>query len=413
MVYASDIEYAPQVRPPVFPLMLAPFYLLAGLQPVVYHLLLTLLLFISFFLAWKFLFRDIESVAAIFFLLVIAYNPYTLKLKAELPIEFPMMCLIYLGFYLLQKRKYLFGFLFLVLACLTKYTAIAALLASVIYVIFNDWKYICKHKSLFLKIGALVVAGLIVFFFFIGDAQWYYRLFIAGDISGRAAKNLIVYQREFYNAFEQEVPSVVNSIIKLIVIILFVTGFIIAIAKKKLLPLLFFLLYFIVLLIYDYSKGGYRFLFPLMPIIAWFIYLAVEYFSKISKIKLWICSACYCAFMLVGYSKNIIGIIRQTSVITGPQQAEFIEAIDFIKGNITQEKTVYFKKPFLISLYAQRPSKLISTYETHKDSINGVSFLLLAKQTEPELYVKAYEKYFNGSTLLFENSKFSIVSLNP
>lgn len=408
----EDESYAPSIRPPVFPVLLTPVYFFFGINPVAYHYFSSVVLILVLMVSWFYFFKDVNGWTGVLFTASLAFIPYTLKLKAELPVELPMMLFIYSSLVFIKLKRYPLAFALIIIACLTKYTAVAMIPVFVIVCVIDCKGKLAQNKKQLVAIIAIVVLLLAYVLFNFSGVAWYQQHFISGNILERFTINFNYYMHVFFNTFEQEVPFIVNAVVKWLVIILFLAGFVLSVSKRLQAHDLFFVFYLLIILIYDYGKGGYRFIFPLMPMVFFYFYTSLNFLSdRIKQKKVLLCVP-FLMLLLISFSKNILKIRAEENLIIGPQQNEFMQMAYYIRDTTPDSCTIFFAKPFVSSLYCDRKSKWIKSLADDRiNSSNQMQYILLAKNTEPELFLPEYNLLLEQDSTLVENDKFILVKL--
>lgn len=406
----ADENYAPSIRPPVFPVLLSSVYSFFGSSPLAYNYFSSVVLLLVLVISWFYFFKDVIERTGIFFTVSLAFIPYTLMLKSELPIELPLMLFIYSALLFIKLKRYAIAFVFIVMACLTKYTALAMIPVFAIVYIIDFRMKVLKNKKQLMAIIAMVALLMAYVLLNFSGVTWYRQHFISGNLVERIATNFNYYTNVFFNSFEQEVPSIINLAIKWLVVILFLTGFILSVSKRMQAHDLFFVFYLLIILIYDYGKGGYRFIFPLMPVVFFYFYQTLNFLSCKLKFKTFYLGAAFVLVLMMSFSKNIIKIKTEEDVVTGPQQTEFLQICDYIKNNTPDSSTIIFSKPFLTALYAEREGKWIKSYKPIIFKEEKTSqYFLLAKTKESELYLPEFDSILEKKEMVLENDRFKLL----
>lgn len=405
-----DESYAPSIRPPVFPVLLSPVYSCFGTNPLAYNYFSSVVLILVLVICWFYFFKDVNGWTGVFFTVSLAFIPYTLKLKSELPIELPLMLFIYSALLFIKLKRYAIAFVFIIIACLTKYTALAMIPVFAFFYIIDFKRKVVRNKK---QLAAIIVmASLLIAYVLLNfsGVTWYRQHFISGNLIERIATNFNYYMHVFFNAFEQEVPSIINLGIKWLIVILFLAGFILSVSKRMQAHVLFFVFYLIIILIYDYGKGGYRFIFPLMPVVFFYFYQTLNFLSDKLKLETFYLGAAFVLVLMISFSKNILKIKVDENVITGPQQTEFLQMADVLKKNLSDSGTVFFAKPFLTALYAHRKSKWIKSLNPPEMVEEKFPHcILLATPSEPELYFPEFDYLIERNFVVAENEKFILL----
>jgi len=429
-------QYSPQFRPVGFPLLLAPFYAIFGNNIYTFELLNSILLILLCLLIQKFKRRPGNNLTYFLFLIVFAYNPSTLWLKQEVMPEIFFTLLLFTTLYVyIKKIKYHHILLPILIAALilVKYIGVVFILGYLLQALLLNIKTYLKYRKTLLtksriKKGlSLTILPLVIYYFInsilfripSGNENWFGNLFLSKDIFATIYSNLLYYKNEFATVFEQEVPHLINTVLKAAVVIFLLLGIILKLKGKARFIDYLFLVYLFVILCYPYSKGGYRFLFPIFPLLL--IYIEFGYLLIIQIIErilpfFYIHVNWLLLFILLTYTINVKSIIKQTSTIEpGPQDKYFAECGDYISKNTTKADCFLFAKPWAFHLFADRKvvpldgHASVSSFPACLDDYH-VNYILACYNPEYNLYdpnlinliaiQRNYHKVWNNSVFV-------------
>lgn len=361
-------NYTPQFRPGGFPLLLAPFLFFFGNNFYVLMLLNSVFLIATCLLAFQ-LFKSYFAVSVSFIMtMVFAYNPYLLRLKAEVMPEFLFTLLLVSGILIYKNkiRNYkIYTVLIAAALLLVKYSGIAFVLA------IAAENLVSFYKTKEMKTGLKGISTAVLFFFIpfgiyflinniifqlpLNVEGWYGRYFFSGNYFATVAENIVHYKQVFLYSYEQEVPQFVNLVIKTSALIFFLAGIILRWIRKPELQDFVFIFYIAILLAYPYTNGGYRFLFPVIPFALIYIVTGINFYVQLLPAKKIFLTELYLLVILFSYRINIKTIIRETPrVQSGPHESAFSECIDFIKQNTSASDCFMFPKPWAFALFSER-----------------------------------------------------------
>ncbi len=402
-------QYSPQFRPLGFSLILAPFYSFFGNNTYVFEMVNSVFLLFLCLILFVFFEKYFSNLISFLLVIVFAYNPSLSWLKQEIMSEIVFTFLIISAFLMYSNKGnycYLKTCFFVSCLLLVKYIGIVLIIAYLTELIFCNIKYYIKHKKVLESkerlINSFIIAIVPLLIYYLvtdiifkipsGNLTWYNKFFISKDMFAIAFNNLIDYKDVFLNSFEQEVPHYVNILLKTSACIFFIAGVILKFKNKMELQDYFFVFYITLLLLYPYTKGGFRFLLPVFPLILLYItYGAMAiinsfFFQK--KILIYL----YFAIIIFSYSINIKSIVIQTPIMEiGPQDKYFSESAEYIKKNTLEKDCFIFMKPWAFNLFTDRKVIPFEGHTSVKDFKSAlitfnVKYILACYNPSYELY---------------------------
>jgi hypothetical protein len=179
------------------------------------------------------------------------------------------------------------------------------------------------------------------------------------------------------------------------------------------------ILYLGVLVIYPYRHGGIRFLVPIMPFLLYYLARGLELvnlFPRISRSAKIIFLGC---LVLVSYL-NMFWYILQTDHLTlnGPQEANAVEAIEYIRENTGAEDVILFAKPRVLALYSER-NCLANHVENDSRQIAdlifayNVAWVLTHTEISDDAIHKFIKEQDNLCEYFWSNDKFVLYRVSP
>ena len=374
-VYNTDNPVlGPPAYPIGFPLLLSPVYAIAGNSIFAFTLWVTAFLYGLGIVMTLYLRRYFTDLVTFFLVLIVIYNPWTLGMKLEIMSEFPFAFLLILCLYLFEKfakGPFWMGIIIAILGgLLMSVRAIGVVFPLAVLIWAIRKRFIEKDKTPVSKCvcGFLVGVGSILVYlllnnmlFAVPQAEGGSYIGIWGEESfySTLLLNLAYYTEQFQYFFSPWGGSwnFLALILKAVIFTFTLLGLIRSFSRRLELIDMIVILYLAVLLIYPYRHAGIRFLWPVMPLLVFYLARGLETVSimpKVSKTAKVIFLGC---LVLVSYL-HMFGIIliTQNQTLEGPQQPLAVEAFEYIRNNTAEDDLILFAKPRVLALYAERKS---------------------------------------------------------
>ena len=301
------------------------------------------------------------------------YNVYLMKLYI-IPV-IPFVVILYLIFSIKNNQKISF---FLIIGFLTgclislKNLGWCMYFSLIIYYLFYFIKSYNSKKviALLLMIVIPILTNNLIKYLVYGnisfqEISWYESKFNLAEFLFTFKENTFTYLEYIRMFFAQDFYEWLVYPMMYIILFLFFTGLYRAIIEKKIgLEEVFFGVYFLIILIYPYSKEGFRFLLPVFPLILLYIYYGVKYISSFVKITkfTYYFSALFLVFLLMSnYSYFKYVTVHKNKYLAGAQEKNAQEVFSFIKHSISDHAVVAFIKPWCLNLFSSRSSMYFST----------------------------------------------------
>ncbi len=362
----------PPAYPIGFPLILSPVYALAGNSIFAFTLYLSAFLFGLGLIMAVWLRRYFSDLASMFLVLIVVYNPWTLNMKLEIMSEFPFTFLLLLCIYLFEKYAkgpFWMGIIIAVLGGLLMSVRIIGVVFPIAVLIYAIRKrFIEKDNTPISKCvcGFLVGVGSIMVYLVLNNWVFAVPQAEGGSYTGiwgeeslyaTVLANLAYYTEQFKYFFSpwggswNFLPLMLKAVIFSFTLLGMIRHFF---RRLELLDMLV-ILYLGVLIIYPYRHAGIRFLFPIMPFLAFYLVRGLETVSIFPGIhksaKAWFLGL----LVLVSYLNMFWYIIQtQDQPIDGPQNELAQEAFEYIRENTPEDALVVFVKPRVLALYTHR-----------------------------------------------------------
>lgn len=419
-------QMGPAAYPWGYPLMLAPVYAVAGLNPLALKLP-GLLMYLGFLLSFFFLTRSrlplTESLLAVS---LFAFNPGLLHFLDNILSDIPFLCLSTLAILLADqysretqaKRKFS-------LAALTGAAIFAAfftrtqgliLLGSVL--LFQGIRFMGQRENrgriapeTMIILAVLGVLWAISQLIFPGGQTSYLALY--EDFSmAMLAGNIVAYSSLFAEFFAT-LPG--QALFFAIFVVLFFIGLAIRF-KSDLLYVLYMALYLIVLWTWP-EWQGYRFLFPMLP---FFVYFAVQgikaTLDKAGENERAVLQKGARAYLLLivaffAYNAgwNAYVNYRDNREINGPFDPFSRETFTFIQTETPPDSTIVFFKPRAMRLMTDRDALAL----TECERIPEGDYLALSKKVGENLQIppERLEECRLVLDKVFENRRFVVYEI--
>jgi hypothetical protein len=369
---------SPKTYPAGFPILLAPLYYFFGNSILAFSYFISFVLFLLGFVLYYFFRIYFSRLISWCSVLIIIYNPWTLRFKAEILADLPFMLLLMLSliFYLNLNfncktflRSLLLGF-FMAFSMLLKSIGVVLLISILTDIILLIIKKLIRHERKDIKniiANFLVTAGSsFLFYVMIGyvliptvrePIAYYQSLYNFRDFGNLLVNILNNWVREFQGFFPLAKSNwkILSLLTVAIASILMIIGFIKKCAKNPGIFELLVLMYSFVALSFPTSSQGFRYLFPILPVYIYFIINGAQSFplgSKVNSNCLLILIAVLC---LLQYPGGIADLLAEQGKMTvGPQEKQSIEVFQYIRENTSKKAVIAFIKSTVLSLYAER-----------------------------------------------------------
>jgi hypothetical protein len=415
------IPYAVQAYPAGFPLFLARLYYVHGLEPQAYLVILTLVLIILALLIHEYARYYFQTWLSIAIALFIVYNLQTLLLKGQILSEIPFTCLLY-GILVLEKKiksnkQVIFcGILtgMLLSFRIAGFIIIPALLLSGLLQkedrkikTINAIKIILSGLLVFLLLNLIIVKTDITVFLS------FYSLQILNNPS-LATINL----QNYIDLFATSIGIPQSFIwIKWILIPIFITGLIL-LTKKAETGVFFLWGYLALLLFYPYTSGGFRFIFPVLPLIVISRLYALEYLLSFTVKNKMIVPILFTGLLLWNIRVSVKNY-PDIKHADGPYDKEARAVFDYIKKQIPQDAVIAFSKPRALHLFTNRSTSYLADRKSPGNSFssfinNNITYLLYADSSSSAFdpAIKSYLDSLSGFySPVFQSNPYTLFQM--
>jgi hypothetical protein len=375
---------SPSYYPPLYPAFLSIFYYsfsgnIAN-YILLHHFLLVALVFVFFY----YLKRNAIMLLTFLFCLLLLYNPWVLYFKNQVASEFFFMILLVL--LAINVRRDRPNQIHIVILCsmlvCTRSMGWVALSALAIAL----WRCYGVMQWLFTCLLVLLIT-----FIFVGEifSTDYIANFRQESLLHTVRNNFVFYSNVLSTIFipHLETRKIFIAPTKFITLLLFAIGVLYSLVKKQyLFETLFTLFYLLVLLVYPHHSSGFRYLFPIVPFMLFFVIVSLQFITKpitsvvVQKVMMYAVPL----FLLLQYKPDISYIIKENvTVVDGPNSSAAVEMFSAVQGIATIQDTVYFIRPKALGLYARRYAKALPESDQKKvkflvsDNLNASADTLL------------------------------------
>lgn len=329
--------------------------------------------------------------------LCVFYNFLFLRLKSEVVPEFLFISLFCLVLLLLHSKKNWVKYIIPILLALlvsVRFIGLSLLFAYLVHLFLSkENRFKEKLKEVAICFAIFLIVTFCINYVFLSSIKNQEVTLYGNVVLDRLnlhqfLDNVSMYARYITLFFDQEIPFWINIIIKISVIVLFITGIIFSLKKKTNILHLAFLFYVLFLLIYPYNGDTIKYLIPIVPLFIYFISYGFNFILEKINFK-------YKQVLLIGFlcvvllsnSKTIWLAVHHQSNQIGPYNTEAIADLEKVKQLVPAEKIIAFGKPFIINLLCDRHSYFIGN-KNYADVLSKADYFLSPKQTVQELYPK-------------------------
>ena len=430
-------EYALQAYPVGFPVILSTAWFFFGDSILVSSLTVSVFFF-AFGIVCFFYFRKyFNDVLSILLTLMIIYNPLTIGFKKEILSDVPFAFFFLWGVLLFLSAKKNTGYLVLTgiawgFALSVRGIGATLFVAAGFYLLQNIFQEISgKEKSnlkpAFRKITIISISAF-GFYFLLngilfpvpsGRIIQFYADAISGENFGKwIFLNVEYYYHVFLNFFSTMGGNFrwLSTATKFILVAFIPPGIFLAFRRKPEFKDWIFLAYIFVLFIYPYSEGGFRFLYPVMPFLAHYIFNFFFRILKLFRITSEKPAVTFLCIILIQYTPGLIDHVNSMSIPEeGPQEIAAMEAFDYIR-HLPTDAVVVFMKPRALSFYSDRRSAYVQRTTKPQDleelftRMNAHYFLVPTKngKLHDMLLEKFIEDHGDDLKLIYKNSTFNL-----
>jgi len=430
-------RFAVSVYPVGLPLLLSPVVAVSGIQIKPLLLLESLFLIILGMLSFQFFRKYFSDIVSVLLALFLCYHSLTLELKSQVLSEIPFTIFLLSIFLVLRsegfnlKKCLLLGFLCAFLASL-RIVGVLIIPAIALYLLQKYLREKDHAKALeisrtkiFMIIslsGTIIFLLLNVILFNISLSTFFGFYLDANRVHETDfTNNLLSYYEQLAYTFNIPYSNMLrwSPVCTLLILIGFVQD-----VRKNTSPVSWFLLLYLgVIGLYPYTSGGFRFLFPIFPILILYFFEGIR--TLIEKTGSFVQrSILIVTSLLLLYSQYypLKQILKQDSSITeGPQDADSQEMFAFISNKTSINAVVAFPRARAMSLYGNRSATYLLKTKSGEENVALFEKLhvshVVADKGNPEspLYDPALLNYLqydhDNLRIVWENEGYTVYQL--
>ncbi len=432
-VYNEDMFLGPKAYPVGFPLLLAPVYGIYGNSIKAFNYLISALLFISCFLIFYFLRKHFSALVSILLVLILLYNPWTLRFKAEVMSEIPFMLFLVLSYILYMNREgkrfsfIIIGLCGAFLICVRNIGMVfpLAILLDTLYQWYRLRKYgpLQAIKPLFVNAGKILLAlflfyGLFLLLFPLPSGLVAYPHLADGNNFKDTVLRNLVYNVAVFEAFFSHYNvnhwDFVLYITKSCMLVFLIIGLLKSLWRPRFMELLV-LLYLGAIMIFPYGDAGFRFLLPVLPFFLYYVVIGLQSINIRLPIGKGTMALLLGGFVLIQYKISDEDLFRQDDsvIVPGPQEKGSVDAFNYIRTNTDPKAVIAFCKPRALSLYAERSS--VANYDKYtpeqclkKFKETGVSYYLVQNEITDGVMINFLKQNEASIRPVWNNDKFTL-----
>lgn len=419
--------YYPIVTPLIFSIGMAitPNYVPALMLMIsILYLVLTVLVFLL-------LKPKINPWIAALISVLLAYNQFLIRVKDELLSELPFALLLLAFVFLWKKRlplNSIWKWIVLgILAALALHTRTMAYVLPLALVLFAGIQWIKNRRTLNWKDYIKPISFLLLSFLFV----W----IILNLLFPSPANGVIAYKNHFMsvswmtswenlNIYAQLIMDILISpmagwglfgqFIRYAALVFLIFGVVLKLKRNIALEDIIVGVYFFILLIYPYQQAPTRFLFPVFPLLIFYLIESVKFVSQyLQRPKL--ITSLFVLFFVAQILIAVKGNYYYTNYSQKPSDLsskETKEMLEFVRNQVGEDELILSSYPRIISYYCRRyayasdPMLGLNAYIADKEKFQP-QYFLISKIYSPKQdleflqTIKAKKIFENKDYLLF------------
>jgi 4-amino-4-deoxy-L-arabinose transferase-like glycosyltransferase len=345
--YANQVNY---LIPPLWHILLAFLWKIAGRISFplaqVYHTTYYTLLLFSTYLSGKEIYGEEEGKYS---MILVGTVPMIISFGILFYVDVPLAALTTLTFFLILRRKHLFGGLGFGLMYFTKWSGVAFGIPFLLTILFLNYKDKCLMKILIFSLASLMIILPDIYWRekhtskedrWIGDTQTILKSFASGVTSNfnkwvtpkrhspkESVEKISYAHNSTFLSIKDHVKCFGLPLLSLLIIYLFKKKFL---RKDGLLwiPIFFYFLFFILFFNID---ADIRYLLPISPFLCVIVSRRIVSLEK-KRLKLLFLAICLIQFL------SVLGYVYSQRRITPAIQ----EGINYIKGNTPEDAIIVY-----------------------------------------------------------------------
>jgi hypothetical protein len=414
----------PKTYPPVFPLILAPIYVLFGLNLKIMKIVIVLFFLLSLFVIYLNFKNDLPLKYLILLLIILGPNYYFWNFKDRVLSDIPFLFFTYTSLFLIRKMNRFRNypgkvFLLSIFAGISMYLSYGTRSLGIIFlpslIIYEYLNYKKLSKPIILALSIFIAFALLQSFLCHNGGSYFDQITFDFRI---IFKNSILYLKNVAGFLNNTHFLSLKVLIFFTVSIGAILGFILNLHKNIGIYEIFIFFYISVIIIWP-SNQGTRFLIPLLPLYIYYFLVSFYTFnkSKYGKISLFL----FCAIISGIIVSNVLKYVEQgfRPIPRGIHKQESLELFNFIKTKTKESEIIIFDKPRILTLFSGRKSSLLHFTENDEELwkyINqvGANYLIYStitgsnRERELNSFIRRNKQKLD---LIFSNEKFEIFKI--
>jgi hypothetical protein len=466
----SSYPFGPIVPPWGFPIMLAPFYAVFGLNMIGLKILGVISFLIFLIILWVGFRKNHSPLWLLCLVCLFSLNPTMLSFSDQILTDLPFLALstaivLLMGRLIIEKRNLISqvydyillgiiiacafiirtnGLLLLITLAITQFITLAINLSKENYPKGQYLKYFrnfLSNKYFFLKSILINLLPYVSFFFFVMLVN---TILPQGNALINSFSNVSIDVIKQYLGYYIYSPS--NFFIGVPYYYLFyfisIPIAIIGIWKRyrsDYHAIVYIILTFVLYLIFP-STAGFRYLFPILPFYYSFVITGLEIFqggkTNIEReFRKWVCLTpiliVLTYFGIYSAGNAYLNIINNRETFFGPYTKESQNMFSFIRSNTEKESTIVFFKPRLMRMMTNRKSLMLRTKQDitrgdylclhfisqkrdkvplyEMEELLKLNFIIARSQVSPDVMAEILKQ--KSASLIYENSEFKVYKL--
>lgn len=433
--------YGTFIYPWGFPLLLSPIYSIFGLNIFAMKIYVSLFFLLSLpviFLIFK---EKLGYIQTLLLVSIFALNPYFFYFKDSVLSDIPFFFFSLFSIFLIQQivieRKmwvnkfasYLLIGFFVFFSYLIRSQGILLIPTLLLCQYISNRSslkqglisYLRANKLEFIPYITFIIFVLLINNLFSNGGNAYLKHLFSGLTLTSITRNINYYSVLISTFFGYlPIPKVFFGIT-----IPFTVLGIIKNIKRDYLYLMYTFFTFLLLVLWPFQQG-LRFIFPILPFYIYFFFVGLSKIptsllisGKFNPIK-WNLVNIVAVILILGSCRTIVttcfhyNIFNNPNIIEGPYTVESSKMFDYISENTSEEDIIIFRKPKVMTLYANRISKNIVDLDQIKESkADYFVYSETYKNSYDSSIVSQIENHKEGFKLVFQNNKFKIYKIMP
>ncbi|MBK7430625.1 MAG: hypothetical protein KBF92_03705 [Bacteroidia bacterium] len=432
-----DGDFALHAYPAGFPLLISPVYYFFKLSVKPYLILISVLMISLGVLMFNYFKKYYSPLISLTIVIFILYNHYLLLLKDSILTDIPFVFFLFLLIQIAERKNR--SILFYVVCGLLaswltsiRFVGIASLAALTADILLHGTDVERTFSFNFferkrIKSAAILILSAVLFFFLFNTLFFHvemkYFLGFYSNSFDKESAGLFVNAKYYYDVLGTAFffPGSWNTMPSWWVF-LALAGWVVNLRKKAGFTEWFFLFYLLMILLFNRSTGGFRFIFPVFPLLIKYTFdillLLTGSYKRIYSEALILFVIC---ITMTGYILPFKRTLEnQNDIPDGPYKTTSIEMLNVVRDKIPESEVVGFIKAIALSLYTDHRATYLMTGQS-PEQVEAmflrlhVNYLIGSKIKsydtdifDPRLdaYLSSYRNYYS---VFWENEEFIIL----